>query len=204
MPLDRAHYYSRPSVLRQYHESGQDKTRSDFVLSDGLMPMSTGWEKYRRFHPNEPMTTIIDQDGRGWQLTETQVRVFRMAQGMIDTSYLTMRAMAVQLGVAASTVSRALWKLQAIGLLAFVIGRGRYGGLVMLSRVKGDGLERFRLAAKAKIRRWSQAARERVSRSIFNVAPREPQTKVVGISTTNTMDATLTWSVDDLREAGIL
>ncbi len=204
MPLDRAHYYSRPSVLRQYHESGQDKTRSDFVLSDGLMPMSTGWEKYRRFHPNEPMTTIIDDDGRGWQLTETQVRIYRMAQGMIDVSYLTMRAMAVELKVAASTVSRALWKLQAIGLLAFVIGRGRYAGLVILSRVRGDGLERFRLAAKAKIRRWSQAARERVSRSMFNVAPRDSVTERVPSTTSNTMDATLKWSVADLREAGIL
>jgi DNA-binding MarR family transcriptional regulator len=82
-----------------------------------------------------------------------------------------MREMAAMLHVAPSTVSRALVKLAAWGLIAYVSMRGRYAATVIVLRSVGDGRDRFRQAAKARVRRWSEAANRRVSRLWANVAP---------------------------------
>jgi predicted transcriptional regulator len=170
MPFDRARYYSSPAVLRQYHESGLDRKRSDFVLSDGSMPMSSGWAKYRRFHPAEAWIFVTAPDGGHW-ITEKQALVLRLAESIIDSRLrLTMHQMAERLEVATSTVSRALCKFAAWGLIAYIPGRGRWAGLVMFRRVKDDGLDRFRKAAKERVRRWAKAAEDRVSRLKINVA----------------------------------
>lgn len=210
MPLDRARYYSAPAILGQYHESGQERGRSDLVLSDGLMPMSTGWAKYRRFHPDEAQVFVTDLEGKGHWISERQHKVYTLAMAMVEGDMLTMRGMAIRLGVAPSTVSRALTKLSAWGILCYIVGRGRYAGLVIIKRVKGDGLDRFRKAAKARVRRWSQYAADRVSRLKFNVATRYTYEEVRSHGYEHVygdvMNATLIreWSPDELRDAGII
>jgi DNA-binding transcriptional regulator YhcF (GntR family) len=174
-----------------------------------VQPMSDGWRKYRRFHPGEPVVWVDDADGIPRGLTVRQYRVLTLALEVIDKRFPTMRAMALELNVAPSTVSRALTKLAAWGLIAYVVGRGRYAGMVIVRRVKGDGLERFRKAAKARVRKWYQYAKSRLE---INVASMVPST-TYGVSkavtvTGNDMNATLTtqrpWTVDELREAGII
>lgn len=210
--MDRATYYSSRRVLRQYHEGGFDKTRTDFVTSDGLMPMTNGWIKYRRFKPDAVAVFVEDMEGRGHWITETQARVMNLAIAMIDGEFLTMRAMAARLNVAPSTVSRALTRLAAWGLLAYIVGRGRWAGLVIIKRAKGDGLDRFRQAAKARVKRWYEGAQRRLSRLAVNVAPyiTEEGVRVLGDtrSTTSNKGATLTaqrkWTPEELRSVGIL
>ncbi len=85
---------------------------------------------------------------------------------------ITMSAMAASLGVNVSTVSRALAKAQAWGLLVYIAGRGRFAGLAITRYVKGDGFHKAkREIAKARVRRWSEAVQRRVSRLQINLAP---------------------------------
>jgi hypothetical protein len=114
-----------------------------------------------------------------------------------------------------STVSRALTKLASWGLIAYVVGRGRWAGLVIFRRATDDGMERFRKAAQARVRRWSEAVRRRLSRLEFNVAPiaLEGDRGVDSLyywstQVTNYKGATLTvqlpWTVEELRDSGII
>jgi hypothetical protein len=123
--------------------------------------------------------------------------------------------MAHRLEVAPSTVSRALTKLQSFGILRVIVGRGRWAGLVIFRAVKDDGMERFRKAAKERVARWKLAAEARVSRLWINVAPYiqrgegndyVSQWEVSLLTTTKgaTLTAQLTWTPQELREAGII
>jgi DNA-binding transcriptional regulator GbsR (MarR family) len=85
---------------------------------------------------------------------------------------LTMSAMGASLDVNVSTVSRALAKAQAWGLLVYTVGRGRFAGLAITRYVKGDPFHKFRReAAKARVRRWSETVQKRLSRLQVNLAP---------------------------------
>lgn len=117
-----------------------------------------------------PLVWIDDAEGRPRAITPKQKAVYALASEMIEGEMLTMHEMGKRLGVAPSTVSRTLAKLSAWGILAYIVGRGRYAGLVIIRRVKGDGLDRFRRAAQERVKRWSQAAERRISRLRANVA----------------------------------
>jgi DNA-binding MarR family transcriptional regulator len=129
-----------------------------------------GFKTWARFHPGEEWTWVQSPaDGRMYGLTRTQLSVYSTLRTMADTP-LTFRSVAESLGLSPSTITRAAIKLQSFGLIAFVTGRGRYSRTLVMLRTKADGLTRFQEAAKAKVRRWSQLAAERLSRTKFNVA----------------------------------
>jgi DNA-binding transcriptional regulator YhcF (GntR family) len=196
-----------------------DKMERDPVQESGAngratVPMGRGFALWQRMNPNLPLIYVNDAEGVPRGLTPTQVEVLTLAMEMAGgATGLTMREMAKSLSVAPSTVSRALTKLQAWGLIAYVVGRGRWAGLVISKRVKGDGLDRFRKTAQARVRRWSEAARRRFSRLAVNVAPYilggEGSLYVIATSSTSTsthMGATLTaqrsWTAEEV--AGIV
>jgi DNA-binding MarR family transcriptional regulator len=169
-----------------------------------------GFQKWRRFNKAEPVW-VPDIDGRMVALTPTQVSVLLLAKQYVGLR-ITMREMATTLSCSPSTVSRALVKLASFGLIAYLTGRGRHAATIILTRVRGDGLERLRELAKAKVRAWSLAAQKRLSRLEVNVATyvlrgsrgRDSLTDYY-LSTTYSKDATLkAWTPDELREAGIL
>jgi len=206
--MDSATYYSSRPVLQKF---GELPKPSDFMQSDGAMPMTRGWAMYQRCHPGEAQVFVTSPDGQGHMITERQARVLHFALSM--DRLMTMRAIAAELGMAPSTISRALTRLAFFGVIRYVVGRGRYAGLVVLKRFEGDGMDRFKEAAKERVRRWRKAAQERVSRLRVNVAlmysRKEIEEGVGGyyLSTYySSMDATLkrTWTVEELREAGIL
>jgi DNA-binding NarL/FixJ family response regulator len=89
--------------------------------------------KWQRFHKEE-LIWLDDAEGHPRALTPKQYQVLTMALDMIEGVGLTMREMAHRLEVAPSTVSRALTKLAAWGLIAYVVGRGRWAGLVIFRR----------------------------------------------------------------------
>jgi predicted transcriptional regulator len=179
--------------------------------------MGRGFRLWQRMNPGVQLVSVLDMEGRERYLTPTQAEVAGLAMAMVEGHMLTMRGMAARLGVSASTVSRALTKLQAWGIIRVVVGRGRFAGLVIFRAVKGDGRDRFRDAAKARVRKWSEAVRRRVSRLEFNVAPyfldrkgTDSLTYYLESLDISTKGATLTaqlsrdWTPQELREAGII
>jgi len=155
-----------------YSESDRDPT--SFDQGRATVPMGRGFAMWRRFHFADALVSVTDDKGREWFLTPKQAAVYDLARTYIENGTTRIRSMALELGFSPSTVSRALVKLQAIGLLAVVVGRGCYGGVIVIGRVANDGLERFREVAKAKLRAWRKAAEDRVSRLKNNVATYYP------------------------------
>ncbi len=191
-------------------QGGDDSTRA-------TVPMGRGFAMWRRMNPDMQLVWIDDAEGHPRAITPKQREVLVMALAMIDGIGLTMRDMAKELHVAPSTVSRALTKFAAWGILAYFVGRGRFAGLVVFRRASNDGFDRVRKAAKARVQRWSKAQADRLSRLKFNVASYFLERKEVGtdslytyLETSYSMNATLTaqltreWTPEDLREAGII
>ena len=185
------------------------------VAYKGRMYQSEGatGRAFLKFKPGAKLIWITDADGVPKWLTETQSRIASLLITLCDAGPTTIRSLAARLSVSPSTVSRAMVKLASYGLIAYVTGRGRYGGTVVIRRKANDGLDRFRKAAKAKVRAWSLALQRRILSTKFNVATYVPST-TYGVSKTvtdtdNVMVATLTpqlkeWTPDELRSAGIL
>ncbi len=171
-----------------------------------------GFQKWQRFNLTAELLWVTTLDGRMVGLTPWQAKVYDLARTYIDHGTVKMREMASILGCSPSTVSRALVKLMSWGLLGYIVGRGRYSGMIVFRMHKGDGLDRFRQMAKAKVKRWAEQSAERVSRLWINVAPYLPRTEKGSSDywdddslVTTTKGATLkSWTPDELREAGIL
>ncbi len=198
-----AYYHSVANITGKAALSGDATGRA-------VMPMSKGWAMYGRFHPGEEYVSVIDDKGREWKLTERQAAVYDLARTYIENGTTRIRLMAKELGYAPSTVSRALVKLQAIGLIGVIVGRGCYGGVLIFGRAANDGLEAFRTRAKAKLATWRKQAEDRVSRLISNVALiysyEEVRSHGYEHVYGDVMNATLVreWSPDELRDAGII
>lgn len=186
------------------------------LATRATVPLGRGFALWQRMNPAASLVWVDDLEGRPRALTPKQALVLALALEMADGAKgLTMRGMATALSMAPSTVSRALTKLAAWGLIAYVVARGRFAGLVLFRRAMNDGRDRFRQAAKARVQRWKEAAKDRVSRLWVNVAPYIFEDRE-GVATgykshyylATNKDATLTaqrpWTVQDLRDAGII
>ncbi len=176
----------------------RSKYANELYVSEGAF--GRAWMK---FNPAVPLVWVDDAEGRPRALTPKQYLVLTAALDMAEGIGVTMRELAKRLEVAPSTVSRALTKLAAWGLIAYFVGRGRWAGLVIFRRAPNDGFDRMRKLAKARVQRWSQAAQARLSRLKINVAPYFLERKEVGtdtlysyLETVVTMDATLTAQLD--------
>ncbi len=210
-PLDRI-YANMADALERDPIQGTNVNRA-------TVPMGRGFASWRRFNPDQQLVWVDDADGHPRALTPKQAQVLAMALEMIEGAGMTMREMATALRVAPSTVSRAMTKFAAWGLVSFYVGRGRWAGLVVYRRNEGDPVGRLRKAAKARVARWSEAARRRISRLEFNVASYileggrgYDSLTSYALTTSTYKDATLTaqrspaqpWTVEELRDAGII
>lgn len=168
--------------------------------------------RWQRFHSAEELLWVTTIDGRMVGLTPWQAKVYDLARTYVDRGTTSMRSMALILGCAPSTVSRALVKLMSWGLLGYMTGRGRYYGMLVFSMHKGDGLDRFRQVARAKVAQWKKATEARISRLWVNVAPylldegRDTDSLTTAyLHTPIAKVATLkAWTPEELREAGII
>ena len=180
------------------------------------VPLGRGFALWQRMNPKEQLVWVDDAEGRPRALTPKQALVISFARSNVDGRMYTMRAMAALLGVNVSTVSRSLAKAQAWGLLVYVVGKGRFAGLVIMRYVRDHGfLDAKRKAARERVARWKLAAEARISRLWINVAPYVLEEKrgydsltSHVLSLTTTKDATLTaqrpWTVQELRDSGII
>jgi DNA-binding MarR family transcriptional regulator len=179
----------RDVQVRSSQERARHATR--FQVSDGLHPMTQGWAKY---HPNEATVEVIDLDGKRRYITPTQHSVLLAARSLRDAA--SMRTIAASLGVATSTVSRALLRLASLGLVAYDVVRGRYGG-VSIVRATGRELRDRAQAAWSRLRhaRMKQEGRwyDRLSRSGYPLA--------FNVASYMDRDATLKpWTAADMAE----
>lgn len=168
--------------------------------------------RWARFHNVEDLTWVTTLEGKMVGLTPWQAKVYDLARTYMERGTTTVRGMAQMLGCSPSTVSRALVKLMAWGLLGYMTGRGKYSGMLIFKMHKGDGLDRFRQVAKDKVLAWKRATEARVSRLWANVAPyileegrgRDTLTDAY-LSTPIAKVATLkAWTPEELRDAGII
>jgi hypothetical protein len=139
----------------QHYETMVDIERvrksREFQQSDGLQPMTKGWSRYR---PHEERIIVKGGFGKSVSLTPTQHRVLISARTLAEGDRVSMRVIANSIGVAGSTVSRAMLILAAFGLVAYDVTRGRYGGITVLSTAWAD------LKARSK-RAWAKLADQR-------------------------------------------
>ena len=171
--------------------------------------------RWQRFNSAESLVWVETIDGRMVGLTPWQLKVYQAAKATVDNGSTSMRALAKTLGCAPSTVSRALVKLMAWGLLGYMTKLGRYSGTIVFTMHKGDGLDRLRRLARDKVKRWKEATDRRVSRLWANVAPYILEGEGVPVTYWDTYSntpirkgATLkAWTaeeVQDIRNAGII
>ena len=170
--------------------------------------VTAGWAMYRRFNPAAELIFVGTIDGRERFITRNQADVLDLARSLIDTD-TTMSAMARTLSVSVSTVSRAMVKLASFGLIGYLSSRGRYAGLTIFARTRGDGLDRFTKAARVRVMAWRQAAQRRLSRLQSNLAPYLSERRggqeldsLYYYLTTTDKGATLTapWTAEDMAE----
>lgn len=196
----------------KYYGAQADKKERDPFGPDGRgraqVVNGRGFQKWRRFNPGAEVIWVSDDRGVPRALTRTQIEIMYELLKHADGKPITFRAIATRLKVSPSTVSRAAVKLASYGLIAYLTGRGRYAVTLILKRVPGDGLDRFKRVAQATVRRWSQYAERRISRLKVNVASYlHERGKGVEVDslyyylTTITKDATLTpWTAEDMAE----
>jgi len=134
------------------------------------VPMGRGFAMWQRFNPNAEVICVTDIDGHNRTLTRKQADVLDLALTFVDRGTVTVRALAAELKCAPSTVSRALARLASFGLLAYLGGRGRYAGMVIFRRVKGDPFKRLQDQARERLARYRKTAEDRLSRLAVNVA----------------------------------
>jgi len=205
-----------PATSDTIYAAMADRMERDPIGPDGsgraTVPNGRGFQRWQRFNQGVELVWVQSMDGRMVALTPKQAEVYDLAKALMYDPQ-TMREMARRLGVAPSTVSRALCRLAAWGLIAYVAMRGRYAATVIVLRKVGDGRDRFRQAAKARVRAWSQAAERRISRLWVNVAPYLNEEGSKGSGTlyrdhylVTYKGATLKapWTPEELRDAGII
>ena len=177
--------------------------RTEFQVSDGLHPMSAGWARY---HPTVERVPITDAWGRPAWVTPTQHRVY-VASRSLQSDYserVSMAKIAASLGVAASTVYRALVRLASLGLVSYDTKRGRSGGVAFVM-LTGSQLKARALAAweriKAEREKVAQRWRSRLQRSGYDF----DALNVATISSSAQRLAFLSvgdtaWTADDMAE----
>lgn len=209
-PQQREHYY-----VSLQNERDRKYYRDPVSQSNGLatVPMGRGFKTYARFHGSGDVVWVTI-DGKEHWLSRTQADILDLALSLIDVPQVKIRAMALTLKVSPSTVSRALVKLTALGLIITMHGRrGRYAALGIYRRMgKDDGLHRFQEEARAKVKRWKEVALARLSRLRINVATynhgREDESKylqLVTLGSTYTLERNIKsepWTAEDM--AGVV
>ncbi len=175
-----------------------ERQRERDPLSDGVMPMSSGWRKY---HPDQQLVMVEDLDGKQRWITPTQHRVLMALRHLADaySERVSFTAIAASLGIATSTATRAAVRLAAFGLVSYDITRGRTGGVVVLRQLAANARERAQ-AAWASIRRATEARWAAWHRRLIKSGYR-PEWLIV--ATIEVVDATFSWTAQDMASVDL-
>lgn len=200
------------TVNATYYAAQADRMERDPYSEDhgrATVPHGRGFGLWQRMNPGVGLLWVDDIDGKPVWVTRTQAELVALLRTFSDGTAVHMRTLAETLGVAPSTVSRGMVKLASFGLLTYTTSRGRHGATIiyrMVGEQFGDVRKRLREAAKARVRAWSKAANDRISRLKSNVASyyswKEIEEHGYGATYLVTMDATLKrpWTADELKD----
>ena len=171
---------------------GRIEKRTRFTQDDGAMPMTQGWSRYR---PNERPVMVTDAWGKSRWITPKQYQVLQASK--VLQAQASMATIAASLGVATSTVSRALLRLASMGLVAFDVKRGRNGGVTFIKAL-GAELEKRAQGAWERLKQYRLRAEERVwNRAYATGYP-------VNVATITRRDATISsWTPSELAAMGL-
>jgi hypothetical protein len=141
--------------------------------------LTAGWGLY-----NGQTIPIYDERGNRHMITPKMHKVYLWAMTRIaaDDCNTSMRKAALELGVCVQTVSNTLRRMMAWGKLGYLSSKGRYGGITLFGRFKGDGLERYarmaldalrafwerRLSTKSNVHTYVRQGTKRVSTSYLS------------------------------------
>ena len=109
------------------HSHHLDKDKAAPIVTGRAAVLSLGWKRY---HPHEATVEVIDLDGKRRYLTPYQWNVLQAVRTLRERA--SMSIIAASLGVAPSTVMRALKRLASMGLVAYDTARGRNGGITVV------------------------------------------------------------------------
>lgn len=141
--------WQRARWARDLHENATQGLRLQ-------APITEGWSRYR---PKEIRVLVRNCDGYSISLTPSQHLVLLAARNS-GSERITMTSIARTLGIAVTSVSRALTVLAAFKLVAYDVTRGRFGGITVLSESWADMKARARAAlARLRYQRDRAAAR---------------------------------------------
>lgn len=167
-------------------------------------PSVTSLRCFQRYH-KEATRDVVDPWGRTRWLSQKQSRIYAILDR--DSSngarVLKMKDIASEAMASISTVSRTVVKLQAFGLFAIDVTRGRHGGISVRKRHVGDHLRYYAEAAWKRIRSWINVA-SAPKEEERDLLTREKDLKKVTTSLLVDMDATFIEAWDEAEARGRL
>ena len=162
-----------------------------------------GW---LRFHPDAQPVRIVDAWGRDRWLTPLQHRVWVAARALQDdhSERVSMSKMASSLGVAVSSVYRALIRLASFGLVSYDTKRGRNGGVTFVLLTATQLKARATAAwerIKAEREKVGQRWRARLQRSGYDFAALNVASLVSSAQRLAYLSVgAIPWTPDDMEE----
>jgi hypothetical protein len=148
------HYARMADEISHDHEV-TSKYKDRLFTSEGATGRAANLTPgFNRFRPHESRIPVRNVTGKLVWCTPIQVRVKEAADRMTGQK-VSATIIAASLGVATSTVTRALLFLAAWKLVAYDTERGRHGGITFLSMAWADLKQRARTA-------WARMQQDRV------------------------------------------
>jgi predicted transcriptional regulator len=202
--------------VADYANHAQTWERDPVITPMGLRTEVPSGKRGRWGRYNDPASLVwVDTVfGRSVSLTRNQADIYGAMKLRAGTGIrVTMRELAAELHLAASTIWRAMIRLTALGLIVYQTNRGKYGGTMFRLAEVGDTLDWLRDEAKARLRAWWKASEDRISRLRSNVAScfpgREQELYQYRSSSSSSTERNIRidypeWTPQDFREAGLM
>lgn len=155
------------------------------IFGDTRLPSLQFCQRYNR---DAHYATVKDSNGLARWVTQKQMRIYGIVAriSLSETGFATMKDVAREAQCHTTTVSRTTLKLQAWGLYAFDVKRGRGGG-IFVRLPWGEHAKFYIRAARQKLRDMANRARRKVA-SVLLGGQREDQRN--GDNVKDNMDAT--------------
>jgi predicted transcriptional regulator len=166
----------------------------------------TGWQ---RFHPQERSVAVTDAWGKPAWLTPTQHKVWTASRALQSehSERVSMARIANSLGVAVSTVYRALIRLASLGLVSYDTTKGRNGGIAFVhltaTALKERAVrawDRIKMAREKAAQAWhSRLERSGYDFAALNVATITSSAQRLAYYSVGTVP----WTLSELADAGL-
>lgn len=138
---------------------------------------------FRRYH-KDARVDMVRQDGRTRWMGQKMSAVYAILhrQGSSGEGLLTEKAIAAEAGCSAGYVSKVIVRLQAWGWFWIVSVRGRNGGLWVVLRTAGDGLDHWARSAWEKLKAAKQRLLSRLAIKVSSTTHEGVEQQAVAVN----------------------